>query len=265
MKQTHDKMKCSRLAVLIVLFASLTVIRAQNGISIISQSYNSSASWSDGWSIAGDTTNGLYASPMPYPSAYPVTGGYNLSSSDGTPLTASSIAFDPWGGIAIYASTSISLFSVQNSFYSSGGWAQGNPFQNGRLYVGYGGGGVSSFSAHWVFSSDYNTLEFNMNGYSTGGFGGTSIGLFDDTAGTTLWYSSGVLFGGNTFTVNPGDICELYIVGNAYAYVRDADTYNVQVTTSLSSVPEPSTTIIVMIGLICVFRPARRLYRSYGR
>ena len=103
-----------RLVFAWVLCASPALAQAQNGIQILSQYYHINASWNETWYDG----NG-----QPYPlgdwsagySSYPMTGGYDQSSSDGSPVAATTAAPGPTGGSAQSASASIGLFSVQNN------------------------------------------------------------------------------------------------------------------------------------------------------
>jgi hypothetical protein len=144
---------------------------------MVSESYNISASWNLYWwwdSQIPGADNG--PQPQPYPlgnwsAGYQVspsgaiTGGYDLSSSDGSPVAASTGSASPLGWSDLIASASIGLLSVQN-------YATAYPYGYTDAFPGFSpplGGSLdwqgnvqTSVQAVWLFSPIYNSLEVNI-------------------------------------------------------------------------------------------------------
>ena len=252
---TLPRLFCS----LFVICAVPALIQAQNGIQIISQNYNISASWGVIWALGdyGDTT--------PYPlgdwsagySSYPMTGGYNLSSTDGSPLAASTAAITPGPATQPYynatspltASASIDLFSLQNH-------AQGYPYGSyqiqGSAGAGYflNGSIQTSVQASWLFSPDFNSLDASIITSGSDAFGpdfaNMIVTMTDLTDSTTLLnivpsdpnnQFSFASSGDYQMTVDPSHVYELSISG--WSDTFDGDDISENISASLTSVPEP--------------------------
>jgi hypothetical protein len=228
---------------------------------MVSESYNISASWGETWTWYPPQDGG----PVPYPAgdwsagyqvspSGTITGGYNLSSSDGMPLSASTAAPSPLGAGDLRSSASIGLFSVQNSTYAAHK-TELSPAPLGG-YVEFVGAIETSLQADWLFSPIGNSLEVHLNANlscddpNTGGF---LVTLTDMTDSTTLLNLAGQEmmdphWAANTFAVNPSDIYEFSISETDYStYDLDALGYNV--TASITSVPEPGVCQLLSLGL----------------
>jgi hypothetical protein len=242
-----------------VLCASPTLLHAQNGIQIVSQSYNISASW----------TEDIYSStapPITYPlgdwsagySSYPLGGGYNLSSSNGSPVAVSTASPSPKLGFnPLTASSSINQFSVQNSASAY--------LENDSQGVGAGAaewyleGDIDTFvQADWFFQTTGNSLDINISAYAleTYGwhFGTFDVALSDVTSSTSLLdvTPSGNLPGYSltndySFAVNPSDIYKFSISESTLTSDIDFPTENV--TASITSTPEPGICSLLSLGL----------------
>ena len=265
---------------LLALFATTSLLHAQNGIQIISQSYNISASWSAIWELGQP----LYVTAGPYPlgdwsagySSYPITGGYNLSSTDGSPLAASTVAITPGPAIQSYynasspltASASIDLFSLQNN-------AQGYPYASyqiqGSAGAGYflNGSIQTSVQASWLFSPDFNSLDASIitsggNAFGTQ-FANISVTLTDMTDSTTLLNIvpsdpnnpfSFASSGDYQITVDPSHVYELSLSG--WSDTFNGDDISENISASLTSVPEPGSCWLFSFGLAGLWGFKRR-------
>jgi hypothetical protein len=255
---------------------------------MLSQSYNISASWSEYWAWYPPGGSGGI-NGLPYPgdwnagyqvSGETVSGGYNLSTSDGSPVAASTAAPSPvalwWNGQGspLTASAGISPFSVQNyatAFYND---APGFPAAlGGNVY--FKGRIQTSVQADWLFSPIGTLLNVNINALDFDDYGpewaGLTVTLSDMTDSTTLlnivnpgqFYQGSSTWqnpGDNTFAVNPSDIYEFSISG--WTDTFDGDYSSGQdVTASITSVPEPGACLLLSLGLAGLLGFKRR-FRS---
>ena len=234
---------------------------AQNGIQIFSQSYNISASWSVTWVNAdgpiplGDWSAGY--------SSYPMTGGYSLSSTDGTPLSASTAAPAPTDSGLDHAWTAwagIDLFSVQNN--SLGG---DYPWYSDS-WIG-GGGIIASVQADWFFSPSGNDLDvqisdwwdYNEDGVPPNNPNVITSTLIDVTDSTTLLsvVNDNVRF---SYAVNPSHVYEFVISGYSSLGAGYSGFSDQTASASITSVPEPSALGILAVGMAVSF--VRRHFKS---
>lgn len=256
-------MRSLRLVLLFALCVFPTMLPAQSGIQILSQSYNINAAWSVSW----------WQNGSPYPlgdwsagySSYPMTGGYNLSSTDGTPLAASTAAVTPPAAPMINvggqnspyesASASIGLFSVQDQAYA---YATGGPPSFApdptAIYMGSQDSYVNtSVQAVWQFSPMNNSLDASISGLVTADYGPVigMVTLSDLTDSTSLLNTQYSSFNSSSedyqFSVNPSDVYELSISGSAQA--SDNDSIGLNISASITSAPEPGSCGLLSLGL----------------
>lgn len=276
LRLTHIIMKCLRLACLCILWASPAILHAQSGIQMVSQSYSISASWNDTWLWSPDT---IESSVMNYPlgdwsagySAYPLTGGYNLSSSDGTPVAASTAAPSPvycgWQGnpnpnSPLNASASVDLFSVQiKTFALEYGIPPELPAPiGGYAFQAYPSAIETSVQGDWLFHPAGNSLDVSINATVNSAWfeENYAVTLTDLTTSTTLLNFGSATNGGGGFTlsdalfaVNPSDVYEFNISQTAGTY--NNDFLDESFTASIISVPEPGVWALLSLGLTGLF------------
>ncbi len=277
-------MKSFGLALVGALCAWAAPLYAQvaSGVQITSQSYQMSATWTESWEWA---QTGAYSSGLPpypagtwsagfpdYPSNPVLTGGYNLSTTDGSPLSASIACATPVASAPLTASASINLFSIQNNAFANveGQYAPysapigGNAFYEGTIQT--------SVQANWIFSAADASLDLTFSGQSlvlSGSAGGSvSLTLSDVTASTTLLGVSsgpdGLLGTGGpqdyTFPVNPGDVCELNL--SAWTNTQNDDMANQSIEASIMDAPEPQVAWFLLAGSAAVIAfPRNRISR----
>ncbi len=207
---------------------------------MLSQSYNISASWNETWWEIG---------PGPaFTAITNVAGGYNLSSSDGTPVAATTAAppQNSGGPPAFTASASINRFSVQNS---AGSIPSGVP---------YIGSITTSAQANWLFQPTGTLLDVSINGllsfYLGPPWGTFNITLTDLTDSATLINSGPAgpsyryaLQVDATYAANPGDIYELSI--SEWSHTWGGAFSSDAVTASIASAPEPGAGLLLALGL----------------
>ena len=187
-----------------------------NGIEVISQNYQIASQWTEGW--RPDWMGG----PGGPPAIPPVSGGYSVSSSDGTPVAASTTLPDGISG----ANASINEFAVHNEDHSL--YFEADEIINGRYYFPVAEVPASA-KASWDFHPAGPVLNLNLNinadqiYYVDGSFRGINVELTDVTTSATLLDISlyGLLLDNltdglpiaqnDTFSVNPSDVYELSI------------------------------------------------------
>jgi hypothetical protein len=236
---------------------------AQSGIQILSQSYNISASWSVTWAnIDGDIPLGDWSTGY---SSYPLTSGYNLSSSDGTPLAASTTApAPPDSGVAHAwtASASIDLFNVQNNSY-------GGIYPNfGNPYIPWTSGGelITSVQADWFFAPSGYNLDvqiidqwyYNDDGIPPNNPNVITSTLIDITDSSTLLSVVNVT-GDYSYSVDPGHIYEFVVSGYSLLGAGYNGFSSQNASASITSVPEPSSLGLQAVGILAIALLGRRL------
>jgi len=234
------------VAVFLVLASPPTLHGAfVNGIDVISQSYQISASWTEKSFVAPFFTS----------------GGYSLSSSDGTPLAASTTSADDLQT----ANASIDQFSLHN---------HGSilPFVADFLAPAFS----CSAQGAWDFRPADALLDLNLAisvqyNSDTTGIGFLTVELTDMTTSTTLLdlvnptdgqgggYETGRPWNESinyTFGVNPNDVYEFSIY--AYGEGDYGDETSEGVAASIASVPDGGLTLgmlgVAMGGLAFIRR-----------
>jgi len=219
-----------------------------NGIDVISQSYQITAQWKE---------TQIY----PGVGAPPASGGYSLSSSDGTPLAASTTSADDLQT----ANASIDQFSLHN---------HGSilPFVADFLAPAFS----CSAQGAWDFRPADALLDLNLAisvqyNSDTTGIGFLTVELTDMTTSTTLLdlvnptdgqgggYETGRPWNESinyTFGVNPNDVYEFSIY--AYGEGDYGDETSEGVAASIASVPDGGLTLAMlgtaMTGLAVIRR-----------
>jgi len=206
--------------------------------------------------------------PVPYPAgdwsaAYPLypsvglSGGYNLSSTDASPLSASTASPGPRGGSPLTASAGIDRFSFSNSA-DAGAMGGTWPAPIGGYYD-WSGAIRTSAQGSWQFRPTGSSLEVSIDSYFRPeyfpGYSGLTIQLLDLTDATPLLsIDRGIneiprrQVGNYTFDVNPNIVYEFVVSGWSHTY--DADSAIEQVTASIVSVVEPSVAFLLSFGLV---------------
>ena len=196
----------SLVMAIFLVVASPPILHAAfvDGIEVISQSYQISAQWSETW--AAEQVGGAVGPLIP-----PTTGGYSVSSSDGTPLAASTTSPDGY----LTANASIGEFSLQN-YERSPEFVEA--LLNGFLYHGQVSITASALGV-WDFRAIGLFLNLNLAvnaSYISYPGSYVTVKLTDTTTSTTLVdlvYPESPLFPSYTFAgtffVNPSDVYEL--------------------------------------------------------
>jgi hypothetical protein len=226
---------------LVLLCASPGKVHADfvDGIEMVSQSYSISAQW---WGIHEDDSG-------PYPVSTNYAGGYNVSTSDGTPVTASTAA--PFN--VLTANASIDRFSFQD--YSSCPYHSGGGFLNGSAMIQTQAQGL------WDFQTAGNFLNINLNisafySYYGTDLGGLTITLTDTTTSSTLLnvlnpvtYEEESCYEQTnyTFAVDPGHVYEFAVSG--YSDSFDEDDTSLNISALVTSVPEPASLSLLAVGM----------------
>jgi len=227
-------MKPSRLAWLLVSCACPTLLQAQSGIQILSQSYSINATWQDGGSSRGTPA--------------PVAGGYNLSSSNGSPVSASSGSASG----RVTASASIDLFAVYQSAIASDGYDGDWNYIWGRAQ--------QTVQADWLFCPIVDSLDFTINASksatpSSMTSSGFTLTLSDVTDATVLLNFDTAQNGNGleadyTYAVNPSDIYKFSISGWANTFPNNGwESFSHNINASITSVPEPTTALLLLSAL----------------
>ena len=219
-----------------------------NGIDVISQNYQIASQWTEGF-VNPNSPPGAAGIP-------PASGGYNVSSSDGTPVAASTITPDGVSG----ANASINEFSVHNSRYTLPGGAE--RVINGSYYLVWAEVPASA-KASWDFRPAGPvvnlSLEINANqiSYVDPSFRGITVELTDVTTSATLLDISllGILIDNltdglpiaqnDTFSVNPSDVYGLSIDSEIVAETEDSSGEDI---TASISAPDGGLTL-GMLGM----------------
>ena len=243
------------LACLCAMCASPIVLHAQNGINMVSQSYSVSFQWNETWSLYS------YPAFTPYPAGAwsagyqadasgNIAGGYNASTSGGSPLTASCLPPSPAssGGGAMDSESGVSQFSL---YHSSGCVVDGTPFSAPLGTALFDSGGIrTSTQGIWDFHPIGVSLNVHLDGVISSAisfqFEDATVQLTDKTTSTTLlsitpnWVGAYYTFGGDyPFAVDPSHLYEFSISEASSTF--DLDNAYTQITASLASpVPEPS-------------------------
>jgi hypothetical protein len=237
-----------------------------NGIQIISQGYTLNGGWGVSWYAIGDTVNGFYSTPVPYPSSYPLSGGFNLTSTDGNAVAMSTAGPGLDGFTVLTASASIGQdgpFSLNGYFFASR--EGGNPgyYNINGTYVQGKGSAYCNESANWLFSPTGNEMTINL-GVENGHIGSSYASLFNETTGVPvgLWNGNGGGFYNSTFAVTPGDVYQLYASGDGVGTLGGGDDggINFSATISSTSVPEPDFFALFTLsgGCLVWFRSLRK-------
>ncbi|HXP62172.1 MAG TPA: hypothetical protein VN829_16870 [Dongiaceae bacterium] len=213
------------VAVFLVLASPPTLHGAfVNGIDVISQSYQISASWTEKSFVAPFFTS----------------GGYSLSSSDGTPVAASTSTPDGLASakasIGQFSYPGFDKFSLHNQYYASMA-----AFPDVIAAIGTSANGVWEFRAADAFLN--LSLYRNYGVYSD--FQNSGVVLTDMTTSTTLVDVSGFdtgapnpFFSSYTFGVNTSDVYELSISAGSGA-TSDGRSSEDEIA-SMSSTPVPT-------------------------
>lgn len=257
-------MKYLRLVFACVLCALPAVLHAQNGIQILSQSYSISASWNATWYDGNGQLYPLGDWSAGY-SSYPMTGGYSLSSSDGSPVAASTASPNPFGGTVLSASASIDLFSVQNN--ATAGMYR-DPLNPDAPYVT--GWANTSVQADWFFSPAGNNLDvhlsdswdYNSDGIPPQNPNVITSTLRDITDSITLLNInpiSGTSIGDYSYVVNPSHIYEFVVTGYSEFGLSYNGFASQSASASITSVPEPAPGSLVGLGLAVIFLRRKKL------
>lgn len=220
---------------LVVLCGSPSRLYADfvDGIQMVSQSYSISAQWNE--HVLRDGLDTIY------------TGGYDLSTSDGTPVTASTVDILHYLG----AHSSIGSFSLSD--YAS------------TAIAAYGSVQTQA-QGLWDFSPEGSSLNVNLSihaQYSWYGlaYGGLSVTLTDMTTSSTLLnvvnpvepYSNPVGYYGQTnytFVVDPSHVYEFVLSGHSNDF--DGDGISLDISAVVTSVPEPASLSLLAFGLLGV-------------
>lgn len=233
MKANHTIRISLELTAFAIFFATLSPVMLKaayvDGIELVSESYHITAEWTETYSLGGEPTN--------------YSGGYDLSTLDGSPVSAATAGH--FNGVN--ANANIDKFSLYDE--SSAGPATG-------IYYGTI---QTQAQGVWEFRPANNLLNVGLSinaYYSYYGlqFGGLTVTLIDTTDSSTLLNlvnplsyagASGDGYYGETnylFAVDPGRVYAFSISGYSDSY--DYDNTSLDITASMTSVPEPSCLLI---------------------
>jgi len=217
-----------------------------DGIEMVSQNYYISGQWSE--NIRPDE-----GPPTNY------TGGYYLSTSDGTPVIASTA--DSFGRLG--ANSSVGSFSLYD--WARCGMTSGN--FSGRVQT--------QAQGLWDFSPEGGSINLDLSinaeySFYGVGYGGLSVTLTDMTDSSTLLNVVNPVFPNSqpafyvgqttyTFVVDPSHVYEFGISG--YSNTYDSDVTSLQISALITTVPEPSTLELLTFGSIGIAVLHRRHLR----
>jgi hypothetical protein len=247
----------------ILIFLTATTIAIADGIEMLSESYSIHASWDYTW--YQDTGQGYVVTPYHGTSA-------TLFSTGGYPLDFQSIISTPPGvGSRLSSRVSISRFNYLH-FADSPSWAVEMYNQlDGYMYEVIGARIVTHAEAYWQFRPTDGLL--NVNIYidaqsELSSYAGLTVKLWDTNNGTTLidfschdYFYPALPLTPSVFDMQTDHIYELLISG--WSDMRDGDRVGHLVTASITSVPEPATTILLGLGLGLIGLAG--VWRKYGK